>query len=357
MSRHLIIAAAGTGGHVMPGLAVAEEMRRRGWTVTWVGTESGLENKLVPAHGLKLERLRFSGMRGKGPLHFVKGAWRLIGALLASLRLMRRLRPAAVFGTGGYVCLPVGFAAGLLGCPLALLNADAVPLLSNRMLKFFARRVAFGFPGEYDGLSACAVWTGNPVRPDVAALADPEIRYAGRSGRLRVLVVGGSLGATVLNETVPKALGLLAADGRPSVVHQAGERRVEAVRAAYAAADVEAEVLPFIDDIARCYAEADLVICRAGAITVSELCAGGVPAILVPFLASTTGHQEHNARFMAKAGAAIHLPQTEFTPQTLARILAELDRKKLAGMGGLARLLAKPHATRSVADLIEESAS
>ena len=353
MSDHFIVMAAGTGGHVMPGLAVAEEMRRRGWTVSWIWTTSGIENKLVTRQGIAIDRLDFAGMRGKGVWHFISGAVRFAKAMLAARRIFKRRRPTAVFGTGGYICVPAGIMARMLGVPLVLLNADSTLLMSNKLLVPFVDRVAFGFPGEYGKLGARASWTGNPVRAEVAGLPEPASRYASRTGPLHLLVVGGSLGAMVLNETVPKALALLPPEQRPVVVHQTGEHHVDGVRVAYATAGVEAEVLPFIDDMAGRYQDADLVICRAGAITVLELCAGGVPAILVPLKVSTTGHQEHNAQFMAQAGAAVHLPQDQFKPQQLARILASSERATLSAMGGLARVLAKPRATQSVADLIE----
>jgi len=355
-ARHLVVMAAGTGGHVMPGLAVAAEMQRRGWSVSWIGTEAGMENKLVPAQGIALDRLAFSGMRGKGFAHFFTGGLRMLGAMFASLGILRRRQPAVVFGTGGYVCVPAGLMAKVLRRPLVLLNADAALLMSNRFLAPLAKRVVFGFPGQYERLGERAVWSGNPVRPGFAALEAPTVRYAKRQGPLRILVVGGSLGAMVLNETVPKALAQLPAETRPLVVHQSGARHADLVRAAYAEAGVDAQVLPFIDDMAGCCAEADLVICRAGAITVSELCAGGVPSVLVPLKVSTTSHQEDNARFMAQAQAAWHLPQTEFTPERLARLLSELTRTQLADMGERARTLAKPDAAKTVADLLERVA-
>jgi UDP-N-acetylglucosamine--N-acetylmuramyl-(pentapeptide) pyrophosphoryl-undecaprenol N-acetylglucosamine transferase len=352
-SRHLIVVAAGTGGHVMPGLAVADEMLSRGWTVSWVGTSHGMENDLVAKRGITFDALAFAGMRGKGLLHFFGGGLRLLRALAKSVAILSHRKPAVIFGTGGYVCVPVGLVAGLFRRPLVLLNADAALLMSNRMLARLTRRIAFGFPGAYAGLESRATWTGNPVRVDVASMPEPTERTAGRSGPLRLLVIGGSLGAMVLNETVPKALARLDADARPVVVHQSGARHADTLRGAYAEAGVEAEVLPFIDDMAARYSWADLVVCRAGAITVSELCAAGIPAILVPFSASTTGHQKDNAVFMAQAGAGLHLPQAELTPERLANELSQLTRGRLVVMGTAARTLAKPQAAQAVADLIE----
>lgn len=354
MSRHLIVMAAGTGGHVMPGLAVADEMLQRGWTISWIGTEHGMENTLLRHRQLRLDRLAFSGMRGKGLGHALKGGLQLLGAVRQSRRILSERKPAVVFGTGGYVCVPAGLAAWMSGIPMVLLNADATLLMSNKLLVPMAARIAFGFPADHTVHGHKGVWTGNPVRAAIAALDPPDQRYARRHGPMRLLVVGGSLGATVLNETLPRALALLPAAQRPVVVHQAGERHIENLRAAYAAQDVQAKVLPFIDDMANEYAQADLVICRAGAITVSELCTAGVASLLVPLEVSTTAHQVHNAMFMAKSGAAMHVPQGEFVPMHVARLLAQTSRDDLAGMARLASMLAKPDATSAVAQLIEE---
>jgi UDP-N-acetylglucosamine--N-acetylmuramyl-(pentapeptide) pyrophosphoryl-undecaprenol N-acetylglucosamine transferase len=352
--KHLLVMAAGTGGHVIPGLAVAAEMRRRGWSVSWLGTESGLENRLVPPAGIALDRLAFSGMRGKGLVGNAVGALRLVGAFFASVRIVGRQRADAVVGMGGYVCLPGGWVAWLLHKPLLLVNADARLLLSNRALAPIARRIAFGFAGDSARQAgAKAVVTGNPVRAAIEALAEPASRFAGRSGALRLLVVGGSLGARILNECVPQAIALMAAGARPRVAHQTGEAGRDAVRAAYASSGADAEVLPFIDDMAARLGECDLIVCRAGAITVSELCAAGVAAVLVPFVASTTSHQRDNAEWMAARDAAIHLPQGELSPGRLADLLSGLTRDALLAMATKARALARPHAATRVADEIE----
>lgn len=356
MSRHLIVMAAGTGGHVMPGLAVADEMLRRGWTVSWIGTEQGMENALLRHRQLRLDRLAFSGMRGKGMGHAIKGGLRLIGAVRESVRIIGERKPAAVFGTGGYVCVPAGLAAWMRRVPIVLLNADSTLLMSNKVLAPLAARIAFGFPADHASHGDKGVWTGNPVRANIAALDPAAQRYAHRTGPLQLLVVGGSLGATVLNETLPRALALLPADQRPAIVHQAGERHIDNLRAAYATQGVQANVLPFIDDMAAEYARADLVICRAGAITVSELCTAGVASLLVPLEVSTTAHQVHNAQFMAKSGAAMHVAQSDFTPAHVARLIVDATRDDLAGMAHLASMLAKPDATQAVAQLIEEVA-
>ena len=352
--RHLLVMAAGTGGHVIPGLAVATEMQRRGWQVSWLGTQTGMENRLVPQAGIALDRVAFNGMRGKGALGNVVGALRLVGAFFASARIVARRRADAVLGMGGYICFPGGWAAWLLRKPLLVVNADAELLLSNRLLRPVARRIAFGFAGDSTrDVGAKATVTGNPVRAAIEAIAEPATRFAGRTGALRLLVVGGSLGARVLNECVPQAIALMTAAQRPRVTHQTGEAGRDAVRAAYAAAGADAEVLPFIDDMAARLGECDVIVCRAGAITVSELCAAGVAAVLVPFVASTTSHQRDNAAWMAAREAALHLPQGELSPGRLADLLSGLTRDALLAMATKARALARPHAAARVADEIE----
>ncbi|MCU0967949.1 MAG: undecaprenyldiphospho-muramoylpentapeptide beta-N-acetylglucosaminyltransferase [Rubrivivax sp.] len=353
---HLVIMAAGTGGHVIPGIAVAREMRSRGWTVSWLGTTHGMENRLVPPAGIPLDTIAFSGLRGKGLLHTATGGLRLLKAFWDCLGILRRRGARAVLGMGGYVCFPGGMMASLLGRPLLLVNADAALLLSNRSLLPVADRVIFGFDGEAASRVKGAVVTGNPVRAEIEALPAPGERFAGRSGPLSLLVVGGSLGARVLNETLPAALAALPHAERPRVVHQSGAEHADAVRAAYAAAGVAADVRPFIDDMAAALGACDAMICRAGAITVSELCAAGVPAILVPLVIRTTAHQRDNAAFMASHGAAIHLPQDELTPARLADVLRGLDRAKLLAMATRARALARPLAAARVADEIERLA-
>jgi len=354
MKRHLVVMAAGTGGHVIPGLAVAREMVSRGWSVSWLGTTTGMENRLVPPAGFALDRLAFSGLRGKGVLGNLVGVLRMLGAVAVAWSLLRRRGAAAVLGMGGYVCFPGGWAAKLLGRPLVLMNADAGLLLSNRALLPAAQRIAFGFPGaSAQRAGAKAVVTGNPVRPEIEAMAAPDARFAGREGALRLLVVGGSLGAKVLNDCVPAALALLTSEARPRVTHQSGEARADAVRAAYADRAIDATVRPFIDDMAGELADCDVIVCRAGAITVSELCAAGVAAVLVPLVVSTTAHQRDNAAWLAGHGAAIHLPQAELSPRRLADLIAGLTRDALLAMATKARALARPHAAARVADEIE----
>ncbi len=351
--KHLLVMAAGTGGHVIPGLAVAREMQARGWSVSWLGTKAGMENRLVPPSGIPIDTIAFSGLRGKGPLHTLTGGFRLLGAFWSCLRIIRARKTTAILGMGGYVCFPGGLMASLLGKPLVLVNADASLLMSNKALLPVADRVAFGFDGAAAHRTKHAVVTGNPVRAEIEALAAPAQRFAGRSGALRVLVVGGSLGARALNECVPKALALLDPAQRPMITHQTGQANLAGVQAAYAQVEVAAQVLPFIDDMATQLAECDLIVCRAGAVTVSELCAAGVPSVLVPLIVSTTSHQRDNARWLAGQGAGIHLPQSELSPRKLADLLTSLTRDALLTMATKARALAKPKAAARVADQIE----
>ena len=350
---HLVIMAAGTGGHIMPGLAVAREVRSRGWTVSWLGTSHGMENRLVPPAGIEMDTIAFSGLRGKGLLHTATGGLRLLKAFWDCLRILRRRGADVVLGMGGYVCFPGGLMASLLSKPLMLVNADAALLLSNKSLLPVADRVAFGFDGPAVKGVKAGVVTGNPVRAEIELLPEPSERLAGRSGALRLLVVGGSLGAQVLNRTVPQALALMEAGARPWVVHQTGAAQADEVRAAYAAAGLQADVRPFIDDMATQLAHCDLVLCRAGAVTVSELCAAGVASMLVPLVVSTTSHQRDNAQWLAGQGAAVHLPQAEFTPEALAQRLQALDREALLAMARRARSLAQPQAAARVADELQ----
>ena len=351
---HLVVMAAGTGGHIMPGLAVAREMQGRGWSVSWLGTSHGMENKLVPPTQIPLDTITFSGLRGKGLLHTATGGLRLLKAFWDCFGILRKRGANAVLGMGGYVCFPGGMMASLLNKPLMLVNADAALLLSNKSLLPVADRVAFGFDGETAAKTRNAIVTGNPVRAEIEAIAPPAERYAARQGPLRLLVVGGSLGAQVLNQTVPAAIALLPAHQRPHVTHQTGAAQAEAVRAAYAQDGLSAEVLPFIDDMPRRLDDCDVMVCRAGAITVSELCAAGVPAILVPLIVSTTSHQRDNALWLAGQGGAIHLPQSELSPQSLADTLHGLSRASLLAMAQKSRALAKPHAAARVADELQK---
>jgi UDP-N-acetylglucosamine--N-acetylmuramyl-(pentapeptide) pyrophosphoryl-undecaprenol N-acetylglucosamine transferase len=351
--RHLVVMAAGTGGHVMPGLAVAREVLARGWTVSWLGTRTGMENRLVPPSGIPLDTIDFSGVRGKGVFGMFRGVLQLLAAFGACRHILRTRNASAVLGMGGYVCVPGGKVARRLRKPLVLVNADAALLLSNKSLLSACDRIAFGFDGDDARKTPKAVVTGNPVRLEIEALLPPAQRFANRAGPLRVLLVGGSLGAKVLNETLPLALRLIPPGERPRVTHQTGEKHWASVQAEYQARGIEAEVIPFIDDMPRRLADCDLIVCRAGAITVSELCAAGVASVLVPLVISTTSHQRDNAEYMAERGAARHLPQTELTPERLAAELRAATRANLLAMAQRARALARPAAAARVADELE----
>ncbi len=354
MTKRLMIMAAGTGGHIFPGIAIAQTMRARGWEVSWLGTAHGMETDLVPKAGIAMDSIDFAGLRGKGLGHTVKGAFKMLNSFLACRRILASRKPDVVLGMGGYVTVPGGLMARLRGVPLALVNADAALLLSNKTLAPMADRVLFGFPADFGKAADRAVVTGNPVRQAILDLPAPAQRFAGRGGPLRVLVVGGSLGAKVLNDSVPAALALIDPAVRPIVTHQSGKKNIEALRAAYSQAGVNANVVDFIDDMAAAYAEADLVICRAGAITVSELTAAGVASVLVPFVASTTSHQRDNAVWMDAQEAAVHLPQGELDPQRVASLLQTTTRERCLAMAEAARRVGKRDANDAIAREIEK---
>lgn len=354
-TQHLAICAAGTGGHVMPGLAVARVMKARGWTLSWVGTTTGMEARLVEKDQIPFTGLAFRGLRGRGLSGLIKGAFALVGAFFKARRTLKDTKVTALFSTGGYVAVPVGLAARSLGLPIVVMNCDADILMSTKALLPLVDRLACGFEGGAKTLAgAKGVVTGNPVRADIMALPNTKERLADRTGPLRLFVFGGSLGAQVFNDVLPEALALMPEGERPAVIHQTGRDRDEAVRAHYARLGVTADVRPFIDDMAREYALSDVVMCRAGATSVAELCAAGVPSILVPFVAKTTAHQKGNARMMMESGAALALDQKEVTAQSLAKLLSELNRDRLIAMGENARALSKTDAAGSVATLIEE---
>jgi len=353
--KRLMIMAAGTGGHIFPGIAIAQTMRARGWEVSWLGTAHGMETDLVPKAGIDMDSIDFAGLRGKGLAHTVKGAFKMAASFRACHRYLAARRPDVVLGMGGYVTVPGGLTARARGVPLALINADAALLLSNKTLTPVAQRVLFGFPADFGKAAGKAVVTGNPVRQQILDLPMPAERFAGRSGVLRVLVVGGSLGAKVLNDNVPAAIKLIDPALRPLVMHQSGKKNIDALRAAYAEAGVEANVVDFIDDMATAYGEADLVICRAGAITVSELTAAGVASVLVPFVASTTGHQRDNAVWMERQGAAVHLPQGELNVQRLKSLL-QTTREQCLAMAEAAARVGQRDANEAIARELEQLA-
>ncbi|AVZ80095.1 undecaprenyldiphospho-muramoylpentapeptide beta-N-acetylglucosaminyltransferase [Zoogloeaceae bacteirum Par-f-2] len=343
--RTLLVMAGGTGGHIFPGIAVAEVLRAKGWRIVWMGNPDGMEARLITTRGYETAWVRFTALRGKGLLRKVMLPMNLLAGFWQALRQLRRVRPDVVLGMGGYISFPGGMMAALTGRPLVLHEQNSVAGLANRVLAGVADSVLSGFPQVLKN----ARWVGNPVREEIAATAPPAQRFAGRSGPLRLLVVGGSLGASVLNLTVPQALARIPAGQRPLVTHQAGEKQIDALRAAYRDAGADGELLPFIDDMAARYAAADLVICRAGALTVAELAAVGVASVLVPFPHAVDDHQTGNARFLSEHGAAILLPQHELSADALAGLLAGLNRARLLEMACKARELAKPQAAFEVA--------
>jgi len=347
-----MIMGGGTGGHVFPGLAVAGELRARGWRVVWLGARSGMEATLVPRHGYEMAWVSFAGLRGKGPVALALLPARLLLAFWQAARAIFAHRPDVVLGMGGYQSFPGGMMAALLDRPLVLHEQNSVAGLANRVLARVADRILCAFPGALKG----AAVTGNPVRPDIASLAAPAERYGARSGPLKLLVVGGSLGAKALNETLPQALALMPPERRPEVIHQSGAQHVEALMRRYRELGVYAIALAFIDDMASAYGAADVVLCRAGALTVAELAAAGVASVLVPYPHAVDDHQTGNARHLSDAGAAILLPQAELTPERLAALLSRLTRAGLAEMAVRARSFARPDATRAVAQACVELA-
>ena len=352
--KHLVIAAAGTGGHVMPGLAVAREMQQRGWTVSWIGTQTGMERDLVQRQGIDFDSLDFTGIRGKGVVHALKGTLKLIRSAGASVEILEHRAASAVFSTGGYVAVPAAWAAKRRALPLVLMNCDADPLLSVKAVMPWAQKVMCGFEGTCAQVAAQkAVVCGNPVREEILALPEPEQRLANRTGALRIFVFGGSLGARILNETLPKTLALMPEGSRPEIIHQVGRGNEQKVKQAYEELGVQAQVHEFIHDMHSCYEWADLVISRSGATSVSELCAAGMASILVPFVVSTTSHQLGNARYMSENGASYMFEQSHFNAQALQKLLAELTREKILSMSQKARALARHDAAKTVADTLE----
>lgn len=349
----LMIMAGGTGGHVMPGLAVADEMRARDWKVVWLGVPGSMEADLVPRHGIAMHFVRFGGLRGKGVLTTLLLPLNLLRAFWQSITAVRAAKPNVVLGMGGYVAFPGGMMAVLLNKPLVVHEQNSVAGLTNRVLAQIADSVLEAFPGSLKG----AQCTGNPLRAAFAGSDDPGARIAANTGPLNILVVGGSLGASALNETVPEALAQLDQSHRPVVVHQSGRAHADTLRENYARVGVQATVVDFIDDVAGAYRQADLVICRAGAMTVAELASIGVAAVLVPYPHAVDDHQTTNARYLSDASAAILVQQSELSAQWLAKTIAGLDRSKLADMATRAKALARPDATARVADACESVAS
>lgn len=352
-ARTLLVMAGGTGGHIFPALAVADAMRGKGWNVVWLGAAGKMETRIVPQTGITLETLDIGGVRGKGLLTKLAQPWVQLKALVGAVRVIFRHRPDVAIGFGGFTGFPGGLAMKLLRLPLAIHEQNSVAGLTNKTLAKIADRVLFAFPSAFPAREGCV---GNPVRDEIKTVALPQERFAGRSGPLKLLVVGGSLGAQVFNEEVPKALALLPQELRPQVIHQAGEKHIEALKEGYAQAGVVAECAAFIADMAKAYAEADLVLCRAGALTVAELSCVGAASVLVPFPHAVDDHQTGNARYLADAGAGILLPQGEFSAARFAALLQEMNRERCLTMAGIARGLAKPEATQAVVQAIEELA-
>jgi UDP-N-acetylglucosamine--N-acetylmuramyl-(pentapeptide) pyrophosphoryl-undecaprenol N-acetylglucosamine transferase len=350
MSRPVLIMAGGTGGHVFPALALARLLREQSLEVVWLGTARGLESRVIPAEGIALERLSVGGLRGKGVLTWLAAPFRLSVALAQALIVMWRHQPLIVVGLGGYVCGPGGVAAWLTRRPLVIHEQNAIAGFTNRCLAHLARQVLEAFPGSF-GRDVHARVIGNPVRRDITALPPPSVRFAGRTGPIRILVIGGSQGATRLNAVVPFALKRLSGWLAFDVRHQAGERWIHAGRASYAQAGVRADVRPFIEDMSEAYGWADLVICRAGALTVSELAAVGVAAVLVPYPNAVDDHQAYNAQYLVREEAAVLVADRELTAERLAAELQRLcaGRGRLLAMAERARLLAKPRATDDLA--------
>lgn len=350
--RCALVMAGGTGGHIFPGLAVAEALRARGWRVHWLGNVGGMEAGLVPPRGFAFEHIDFAGVRGKGFATLALLPLRLLKAFWQSIAVIRRVRPDVVLGLGGYITFPAGLMSVLLGKPLLLHEQNSVAGMANKVLAAVADRLFTAFPNVLKK----AQWVGNPLREAFLRQPEPAARFAGRSGPLRLLVVGGSLGAKALNDTVPRALALIPATQRPQVTHQSGAKQLDALRAAYAAAGVQAELTPFIEDTAQAFAEADLVLCRAGASTVTELAAVGAAALFVPFPFAVDDHQTSNARFLTDQGAGRLLPQQDMTPEHLAELLQALDRATLLGWAQQAKQLEKTDATARVVAACEELA-
>jgi UDP-N-acetylglucosamine--N-acetylmuramyl-(pentapeptide) pyrophosphoryl-undecaprenol N-acetylglucosamine transferase len=350
--RCALVMAGGTGGHIFPGLAVAEALRERAWRVHWLGAAGSMESQLVPPRGFAFETIAFSGVRGKGLTTLAFLPVRLLRAFWQSVAVVRRVKPDVVVGLGGYITFPAGMMSVLLGKPLVLHEQNSIAGMANRILAGVADRVFTAFPN----VLGKAVWVGNPLRPAFLQQPGPAERLASRSGPLRLLVVGGSLGAKALNEVVPKALALIPAEQRPMVTHQSGAKQIDELRANYASAGVQAELTPFIEDTAAAYAQADLIVCRAGASTVTEIAAVGAAAVFVPFPSAVDDHQTTNAKFLVDAGGGWLVQQRDLSPQWLADLLQNIDRPELVRRALAAKSMQKTTATAEVVAACEELA-
>jgi UDP-N-acetylglucosamine--N-acetylmuramyl-(pentapeptide) pyrophosphoryl-undecaprenol N-acetylglucosamine transferase len=349
MSKIALVMAGGTGGHIFPGLAVAEALRTQGWQVQWLGAPNSMESRLVPPRGFTLQTIDFSGVRGKGILTLALMPLRLLKAFWQSIQVIRRVKPDVVLGMGGYISFPAGMMAVLLGKPLVLHEQNSVAGLANKVLAGVADKVFTAFPD----VLAKGEWVGNPLRTEFLQQAEPAERFAQRSGPLNLLVVGGSLGAKALNDIVPKAVALLSPAQRPQITHQSGEKQIDELRANYAAAGVQATLTPFIENTAAAFAQADLIVCRAGASTVTEIAAVGAAALFVPFPSAVDDHQTVNARFLSVQGAAQLVAQQELTSEILATVLQKSERSALLSMAQKAKTMQKINATQAVVQACE----
>ena len=353
----VLIMAGGTGGHIFPALAVADELRAKGAEIIWMGTKQGMESDVVPKAGIEIDWISMSGIRGKGLSGWLKAPFKVMKAISEAVSIVRKRKPDVVLGMGGFAAGPGGVAAWLTGTPLLVHEQNSIAGMTNKALSLFARKIMIAFPGAFVGKKVVDV--GNPLRGNILKVDAPEKRFAGRTDELRLLVIGGSLGAVALNKTVPEALGQLPDSIRTSIWHQTGKRNLEETQVFYKDAGVEARVVPFIDDMAEAYSWADIVICRAGALTVAELAAVGVGSILVPFPHAVDDHQTTNAKYLVDNDAAVCIQQNDFDASTLAAILTDYthNRAKLLMMANAARQLARPDATLRVAALCMEVAN
>ncbi len=354
MTKTLMIMAGGTGGHVYPAMAVADFLKNKGWQIVWLCTEGGMENRLIATKDYQKAMITMRGVRGNGFLGWLLLPAKLAKAFSQSVKALRQYQPNVVLGMGGFAAFPGGLMAKLLGKPLIVHEQNSVAGLTNKTLAHVAQRVLAAFPSAF---GSKAVLVGNPVRENITQILAPEARLQKHDGTLRLLIVGGSLGAQALNEVLPKALAQIPVNKRPEVVHQAGEKHIATLLAYYEAAKVKADARAFIEDMAEMYTWADIVICRAGALTIAELSAAGVASVLVPFPHAVDDHQTSNAHYLSDAGAAILIPQTEFTAEKVAKLLQDLTREKCLDMAIKARLLGKPEATATVANICMELAA
>jgi UDP-N-acetylglucosamine--N-acetylmuramyl-(pentapeptide) pyrophosphoryl-undecaprenol N-acetylglucosamine transferase len=349
MSKTALIMAGGTGGHIFPGLAVAEALRARGWQVQWLGAPDSMESRLVPPRGFTLNTIDFAGVRGKGTLTLILLPLRLLKAFWQSIQVIRRVKPHVLVGLGGYISFPAGMMAVLMGKPLILHEQNSVAGMANKVLASVADKVFTAFPDVFTK----AEWVGNPLREEFLRQVDPDVRFAGRAKPLNLLVIGGSLGAKALNEIVPQAIALLPLESRPTIIHQSGEKQIDALRANYAAAGVEATLTPFIDNTADAFAHADLIVCRAGASTVTEIAAVGAAALFVPFPSAVDDHQTKNAQFLSNQDAAQLVQQKDLNPQWLADMIKNLELSDLLSTARKAKKMQKLDATEAVISACE----